>query len=525
MAKQVTKFIQHTFAGGWATDYGYTAFVPVRGNRVEVPWLNDAENCLYELDGAPRKMEGMDKNYAAALESGADISGVFDCWFTGTAGSPAQHRIMHIGTKIKKDDADDSFTDLFTGLTAGSLPDYTMMEDLLIMSNEDEVPKSWDGTTAQNLAGSPPQFSFSCVHKQKLWAAGVNAAASTLYYTANNDPTDWSGAGSGTLLVNPDDGDRITGIISWRDSLWVFKGPYKGSIHRITGSAPTGSDAFAIVPFATGIGSINHHSIVQYANDVAFMWQNGAIHSLSATDKFGDFEQASMTVPIRQYLHDNLNRTALGQTRAVNWQEHNILLFFVPTGSSTTPNMTLMYDYRFEPGRWAKWSKFTDIKSAAEAYDASTGFMRIIAGCGDGFLRTFGEDDRVVDGSESIPYVVRTPYLQYEIPELFKTIEGGSVVLNPKTSIGGTFGWSRDNNSSQSITFTAESPGVKLGTFLLGTDKLGNVRYSDVFFRTETGGSFRAIQYEVSNNVANEDIELHAIGAAIIPSGESFEVV
>ena len=27
--------------------------------------------------------------------------GIFDAWFSGAAGTPAQHRIMHVGTKIK----------------------------------------------------------------------------------------------------------------------------------------------------------------------------------------------------------------------------------------------------------------------------------------------------------------------------------------------------------------------------------------------------------------------------------------
>jgi hypothetical protein len=66
---------------------------------------------------------------------------------------------------------------------------------------------------------------------------------SRLYYSANVDPEDWVGVGSGSIDIDINDGDMITGIASYQDNLFVFKGPNKGSIHRITGSSPTGSDA------------------------------------------------------------------------------------------------------------------------------------------------------------------------------------------------------------------------------------------------------------------------------------------
>jgi len=523
VAKRSSKFLVHTFGGGWATDFGFTAYVPIQGNRVELPWLNAAENCYYELDGGPHKIEGMTKNFASALESSAAITGIYDLWLTGTSGTPAQHRVMHVGTKIKKDDADDSFSDLFTSMTAGSTPDYTVFEDLLIMSNENEVPKSWDGSTAQNLAGSPPRFAFSTVHRQKCWAAGVKANPSTLYYSVNNDPADWASAGSGSITIDPDDGDRITGIVSFQDRLYVFKGPYKGSIHFIEGSAPTGSDAFARRPFAKGIGCVAHNTITHYMNDVAFTWQGGEVHTLSATEKYGDFEHSALTNPIANWLRENANLDKMNVARTVNWQKHSLLLFAIPTGASSTPNMVLMYDYRFQPGRWAQWSKLDNVHSLAEGYNASTGLTNILAGCDDGFLRTLGQENRNVDGTESISMSVATPFLQYELPEMMKQFNGGALVFNPRTDGTVVFGWRRDGATRQTENVSTTSPGVKLGTFILGTDTLGVPGYGDNFFRAETGGEFRAIQFDIANNIFNEDVEIHSINALITPGGESFE--
>lgn len=518
------KYLKHRFKGGWATDYGPTAFVGVsQGNAVDIPWLNEAQNCIYELDGGPHKMPGCSAN-TTALESGADIMGVFDAWFSGTTGVPAQHRILHVGTKVKKDDANDTFTDLFTGQTAGAVPCYTMFEDLLIVSNDSgtDVPKSWDGTTAQNLAGSPPTFAFSCVHKNRVFAAGAIANPSRLYYSVLLNGADWAGAGSGTIDIDPADGDRITGIVSHRNELWVFKGPYKGSIHRITGSSSTD---FARTTFATGIGAVNHRAIVPYANDIAFMWSDGSIRTLSATNNFGDFNESSLNREIQSWFRDHVNLTALRFAQGVNWPAFDIMLFVLPIDASTSNNCTLMMDYRFDQPRWSNWSAYTMHTSLASAVSTATGKMRtVLAGGTDGILRTLGRAARTIDTSTSIPFNVQTPFMDYELPERFKTLEGGSVTINPKTSGSMTFGWTRDANAQQTESVAQGGTDV-LDSFVLDTSLLGGGKFYDAFFRcNEAGGEFRAIQYQVLDNVAGQDIELHAISTKLTVNAESFEV-
>ena len=180
-------FVRHLFSGGWNTDSGPSVDVaPDREGIVRIPYLIDADNCIYETDGGPHKVGGTSRVNSSELESGAVIKGLFDYWRQGTGGAPTQKRIIHIGTKIKKDDADGTFTDIFTGLESGSIPAYSTFDDLLIMSSDSttDVPKSWDQTTAQNLAGSPPNFAFSATHKNRSWAAGNAALPSRLYFSA-----------------------------------------------------------------------------------------------------------------------------------------------------------------------------------------------------------------------------------------------------------------------------------------------------------------------------------------------------
>ncbi len=520
-------FLRHHFAGGWNTDVGPTADVVPDGSTVAVPFLVNADNCIYEEDGGPHKAPGTSKLNSSALESGADIKGLFDYWITGTGFSPTQHRICHVGTVIKKDDADGTFSDIFTGLQADKVPDYTVFDDILVITSDStvDVPKSWDGSTAQNLAGSPPNFAFSEVHKNKIWAAGDASNPSRLYYAVSLDPEDWAGGGSGKIDIDPDDGDRITGIVSHKNELWIFKGPYRGSIHRITGSAPTGSDPFARKTFIEGIGCVAHNTIFRFGDDIGFMWSDGTIHSLAATAAFGDFNEAALSRGIHTYLREHLTFSRLTHAYAVNWTDLGIVLFAVPIDASTQPNQILMMDYRFQGGiRWASWPSFAGTAlSLASMVDASANNRRIVMGGGtDGFVRKLGQATRSIDGDSSISFKVTLPHLTYGSTHRLKIMTGGSIGFQPKNTGNVTFGWTRDNNAQQTKT-VSQGGSVGLDTFVLGTDTLGGSRFVDTFFETEEGGEFRSIEMEVANNTNNEDVEIHSISNILEPSGTSME--
>ena len=520
-------FIRHHFAGGWATDFGPTADVIPEGNAVAVPFLVEADNVVFEFDGGPHKAPGTSKLNSSALESGADIKGLFDYWITGTGFAPAQHRICHVGTTIKKDDADGSFSDIFTGLEADKVPDYTIFDDILIIASDSttDVPKSWDGSTAQNLAGSPPNFAFSEVHKNKIWAAGDASNPSRLYYAVSLDPEDWTSGGSGTIDIDPDDGDRITGLVSHKNELWIFKGPYKGSIHRITGSAPTGSDPFARKTFIEGIGCIAHNTIFRFGDDVGFMWSDGTIHSLAATAAFGDFNEAALSRPIHNYFREHLTFNRLTHAHAVNWTDLGIVLFAIPIDASTQPNMILAMDYRFQGGvRWSKWSSFSDTALClASVIDSASSNRRIVmAGGTDGFVRKYGQATKSIDGDSSISYKVTFPHLNYGEAIRMKIMCGGAIGFQPHNTGSVTFGWTRDNNAQQTKA-VAQGGAVGLDTFVLGTDALGGANFVDTFFETEEGGEFRSIQMEISNNVNNEDVEIHSVSNILEPGSWSLE--
>jgi len=520
--------VTHLFNGGWATAFGPNATGTVIGEDgiVRIPFLLEAENVLFELDGGPRKCPGTTKVNSVALESGSVIKGMVDYWRQGTADAPVQRRVVHVGTKVYADSmSDGNFSEIKSGLVAGAVPSYSLFDDFLIISSDasGDVPASWDQTTYQDLAGSPPNFAFSVKHKNFVFAAGINATPSRLHFSAQLNPEDWTGASSGSIDIDPDDGDRITGLISHKNELWVFKGPYKGSIHRITG---TSSADFARTTFIEGVGAVWHNTIFRFGDDVGFLWSDGSLRSLSVTSAFGDFREAALSSPIQGYLDEHLNFSRLRHAWASTDSTGRRTFISVPIDSATENSTVLALDFRFNPPRWSQMPAY-DAGSVSLMLDSTDNDRQSnYFGGTDGFIRKFGSTVRSVDGTTSISYVVTTPFLDYGTPELMKTIAGVGLGVQPRNNGNMTFGWQRDGNSQQTVSVAQGGEAVLGGVtgFTLDTDALAGKRFLSRWSPLgEEGGEFRAIQYQLTNSVNLEDVEWHNLSTFIVPGGVSME--
>lgn len=526
-----TQVIRHLFGGGWATDFGPQVDLPPgNGGVVSIPFLVEAKDCIFELDGGPRKIGGTAKINSAVVASGATVTGVYDYWRQGTGGTPTRRRILHAGTVCLADTNDGTYSNtISSGLESGAVPSYCTFDDLLIIASDStvDVPRSWDQTTAQDLAGSPPNFSFCVSHKNRAWAAGVAGNPSRLYYSANTDPEDWVGSGSGSIDIDPNDGDIITGIASHKDELWVFKGPNKGSIHRITGSSPTGSDGFARKNYVMGIGACWHNAIFRFGDDLGFVSQYGSVHSLSATSAYGDFFEAALSRPINGWIKEHLNYNRLRYISAATDPIGGQVYITMSIDSNTTNNIVLVMDFRSAPDiiRWSRIPSYA--MGSLGLFVDTNGIRRILGGGNDGYVRRLNIADRSIDGATALSYKVTTPFMTYGNSIMMKTIGASAIGIYPRGNYNFTFSWTRDGNAQQSYTQEQGGADVLGGAtanqFTLDTSTLGGSRFLDRFQELAEGGEFRAIQYEVTQAGINEDIELHSITAQISPDAVSLE--
>lgn len=507
--------LRHVFNGGWATDFGVQAEVSGDGGLVQIPWLLRAENVFYTLKGNPRKVGGTTKYNSTAIESGEEIRGMFEYVRVGTAGSSTRKRVVHAGTKILADDNDGTFASLFTGLEDGKTPNYNTFADLLIMASDStvDVPKSWDQTTAQNLAGSPPNFAFSVTHVNRVWASGNAALPSRVYYSATGDPEDWSGADTGSIDVDPDDGDIVTGLYPFRGVLLVFKGPNRGSIHIISGRTTSTFVRDLLVP---GVGAAWQNLIFPFGNDVGFMSPDGLVRSVRATEKFGDFEQAQLSLPIQSWLRENVNTQALRTGWAATDHSQGYVIFTLPLDGSSVPNRTIMMDFRFDPPRWADWDDFAAYSVSYMSNPTSRDRPILYFGGTDGFLRKAQQPVLSIDEATGIGAYVRTPFLNYGAPHRLKTIQHLGIGAQVRVMSTLHVELRKGDATATEIDFDLSSGGFVLGDadeneFTLDTSTLADDQYKTTWADATESGQFREISYELSNEDAGEDLDVDAI--------------
>jgi len=441
-----------TFGGGWATDFGPGFIGAPQANTLQVPFLLTADNLTYELDGGVHKVGGASKLNSVAVSSGSNaFHGLTDVFFQGTGGNETHKRFAYVGTSLQKEDIDGTWDSLTTGLEDNKEPCFEIFNDLVFWASSStvDVPQEWDGAAGSTSAvgGTPPNFAFMVKHKNRMFASGVAGHPSRLYYSAALDPDDWVGVGSGSIDIDPDDGDRITGIVSHKNELIIFKGPHRFSIHRMTGSSPSGSDAFAIVPFVTGVGSVNHNGIFRVNDDLVFPSSRG-IHSLAATASYGDYVEAFLSRPISTYYRDELNASTLNTCQGVNYQARGCAVWTFAKAGGTAKNVMLVYDYRFQPGRWIRWHNYVDAKSIA-ILQTSAGKPRLHAGTTGGFVYELDTTARSIDSSTSYTFRVETPFCNLGTSAIMKSAEDFFVSIFPKGDYDLTFGYVRDRNAEQ----------------------------------------------------------------------------
>ena len=515
-----------TIAGGLATEYGPRAPTTLDNDgRVVVPYLLFADNAAWSFDGWPKKMPGATRVNTTTTGATDAVMGIFDHWRQGTAGTQVQKRVIYAGTAIYKDDADGVWDSLATGLEANMMPWAAGMNDVLVLASTSntDVPQRYNQTNIANLGGTPPNFAFHVEHKDRMFAAGVVANPSRLYYTALGLHEDWVGTGSGSIDIFSDDGDRITGLWSMKDELLIFKGPNHGSIYRLIGSSPTGAQAFQLVPFLRGVGCTSQQSIVAMREDLLWWDQNG-IHSLRATAAFGDYALGFVSAPIASLFRDELNHSRFGFVWGQAFVAEGYVLWTVSQTGATTNNLVLMLDFRFTPPRFSRWPAY-QMASIGMVLDGTRGRIPWF-GSYTGFVCRGNSTTPTVN---TLAYTTRVqfPYLSFGDPFYDKGVLHGRIAFRPKADTDFTVSYRRDENVLQTATIAQAGTVITLGDaaapvaatdFMLDVDLLDSSLLRHEFFDME--GTFKDLQLELGDVVSA--FEPHDLAILVEQRGMAF---
>lgn len=154
---------------------------------------------------------------------------------------------------------------------------------------------TWDGTTFTllNGSGAPTAPAHVAAWRSRLILSNGNS----IVISVPDDETDYTSA-NGAIEINV--GDTITGLKSFRDSLYIF---CKNRIFELTGTTSTN---FVVSPVTTNIGCVASDSIQEIGGDLVFLGPDG-IRTIAGTSKIGDVEKESISRNIQPVINEILS--------------------------------------------------------------------------------------------------------------------------------------------------------------------------------------------------------------------------
>lgn len=178
--------------------------------------------------------------------------------------------------------------------------------------------------------------------------AGVTSSPSHVWFSNPGAPETW-GANSYDQL-RPGDGEKIMGVVAWREFVFVFKETAFWRFHATT-SDSVGNPVFHKLAVQAGIGAVSPRAIVAARDGVYFMGRNGIYRTQGNEPTL----ISNLIDPMfigglsPHFQGEPLNHGALSQATMAMFKER--LYVGIPTGGSPTNDRTLVHDPRY--GWWS----------------------------------------------------------------------------------------------------------------------------------------------------------------------------
>jgi hypothetical protein len=140
--------------------------------------------------------------------------------------------------------------------------------------------------------GAPTGGTYIANHENHLCVVDTINAPSTVYYSANNDDSDFTGTGSGSVTLS----DKIVGIKSFREILYIF---CKDSIYKLT-DIDTAA-ATAVDQVTLNLGCVSGYTIQEIGGDLIFLSTDG-FRTIAGTQRLSDIELGTLSKKIHPLI-------------------------------------------------------------------------------------------------------------------------------------------------------------------------------------------------------------------------------
>ena len=495
-----------------------------------------------ELDGGIiRKEGGASKLNAGALGGGATVvSGITWQPVPGT-----DHTVVFLDSgDVLRDTSGGTFpTTMASGLTVNRDPPpwflaaggeaTGLLRRLFLFSAGNQVQVSANPWTTFGAIANPAADwtvafpTFGVHHAFRVFAGGNASDPHRLYYSTTGDHSDFVGAGAGTISIYPGEGERLAGGISFRGALIIYK--YPTGVYIVNTSDPSPAN-WSVQPLSRAVGTLNQHSIVQIENDTLYMDRHGNIHSLAATNEFGDVNSSNIGDfnDIPPFMRSNVNLSLLRRIQGVWYQAKRQAWFAMPLTGETDNNFRFIIGFQEPTAQGPAAPKFfmsrRDVCVSLWLRPDTLGIPKPAFGDNVGFVWTADEDARDKDGvGYPITFETAATDLAFLDPQLATRSKTGQFLelsFEPRGDWDLTVEVHWDDVLTSIVQFNMGSGGAALGSFILDTDVLAASVVRSV--RRRIAGSGRRIKLIGENAGVGQDVSLSEFHLSFVLMDERF---
>lgn len=198
-----------------------------------------------------------------------------------------------------------------------------------------DAPFTYSGSgNATALAGSPPSAYTAFAGNNRVFAVSTAANPSRIFWPVLSNPSDWTGAGSGSADVAKSDGEALMcGVVTGPDTAILFK---NSSTHMMVLT----SQPFPIYQLQKGVGIAGRQAYA-YANGVIYIVTPG--RRMRSTVDGVNFQIYPTDI---DDIWDSINTNRISSIVGFYNQPYERIEWMVSTGSNTTNNYCIIWDIR-----------------------------------------------------------------------------------------------------------------------------------------------------------------------------------
>lgn len=348
------------------------------------------------------------------------------------------------------------------------------------------------------------------VHDHHLIAAGVEDNESTVYYSVDNSPDNFTGTGSGAITIS----DKIKGIKGFREDLYIF---CENSIHKlinINDSATT-----AIVPVTENVGCLSGYSIQEIAGDLVFLAPDG-IRTIAGTARIGDVELGSVSSPIQPKMTaiaENINDYTISSVVIRDKSQYR--LYYTNTALQANQQQGIIGTIRPQGFEWSE-TRGIAVTEVGSGFN-NLGIEKIYHGSTTGYIYNHDTGDDF-DGTAILARYA-TPDYDYGDLGTLKTLHYIKVsmsaegVVSPDLQVRFDYGNTDTPQPPNLFDLGTVDPPSLFGEAIFGTNKFGGAE--NPLVRVPLYGSGYSNNFTVISEDSNPPYTINGLYIDFIPSG------